>query len=254
MRRYSDEVKQFIANNVNGATTKDLAELVNRKFGLDFTESKMKAFKNNNGLKSNTRAGVTPGKPTKLYPREVMDFIADNYVGTGPKEMTALLNDKFGTDYTVEQIKCYYTNRKLNSGLTGQFKPGHVPFNKGKKGQGGWEPTQFKKGNIPVNYRPVGSERVNVYGYVEIKVADPGKWKLKHKVVWEQHHGLVPKGHAVIFGDGDKFNFYPSNLILVTRKQLLRLNQLGLIQKDADLTRVGVSIVDLYHKIAEVKK
>ena len=32
--------------------------------------------------------------------------------------------------------------------------------------------SRFKKGNVPKCHRPVGSERVNVDGYVEVKVAD----------------------------------------------------------------------------------
>ena len=47
----------------------------------------------------------------------------------------------------------------------------------GKKGicADGCERTWFKKGHIPANYRPVGSERVNADGYIEVKVADPNK-------------------------------------------------------------------------------
>lgn len=250
--RYSDEVKQFIADNVEGTTTSDLVELTNSRFGLDFTISKMRSYKKNHGLKSRTRLGIEPGQPTDLYPARVMQYINDNHVGTGPKEMTDLLNSNFGTNYTHRQINAYYKNRKLNSGLDGRFKPGHVPFNKGKKGitTGGVE-TQFKKGHLPHNYQPVGTVRVNTEGYIDIKIADPNKWKGKHILVWEEHNGPVPKGHAVIFGDRNRRNFDPENLILVTRGQLLKLNQQSLIQEDAELTRMGVAIVTLQEKVVE---
>lgn len=107
---------------------------------------------------------------------------------------------------------------------------------------------------MPVNYRPVGSERVNVDDYVEIKVADPRTWVGKHTFIWEEHNGPVPKGYVVIFGDGDRRNFDPDNLILVSRKQLVRLNQKGLIQNNADLTRTAVIMVDLQQKIADRSK
>ena len=194
-------------------------------------------------------------RATKLYPHEVTEFIANNHVGTGPKEMTDLLNSKFGTTYTRGQITALYKNRKLNSGLTGRFEPGHVPFNKGRKGvtQGGVE-TQFKKGNRPHNYLPVGTERVNTDGYVDIKIADPNKWRGKHLLIWEQHNGPVPNGRAVIFGDGNRRNFDINNLILVSRNQLARLNQQDLIQDDADLTRTALNIIDLQQKIREVSE
>jgi hypothetical protein len=251
VKRYPQEVRSFIAENVKGITVKELVALVNARFGIDFTESKMKSYKLNHELKSDTPCGLPAGRPTKLYPEEIKKFIEANYHGVGHIGMADLLNKTFGTNYTRMQMKAYYGRRKFDSGLNGQFFKGHIPANKGKKGTGGWEPTQFKKGNRPATYRPVGSERVNVDGYVELKVADPKKWVGKHTYIWEEHNGPVPKGYVVIFGDGDRNNFDPGNLILVSRKQLVRLNQRGLIQKDAELTRTAVIMVDLQQKISE---
>ena len=253
--RYSQEVKKFITENVQGITTKDLAILVNTKFGTAFTEDKMKNFKTNNGLKSG-RKGIPAGMPSKLYPDEVKGFIKENHNGVGPKEMAAKLNEKFGTNYTHSQLKAWYGRHKLNSDITGFFPKGHVPANKGQKGicYEGSKPTHFKKGQMPHNYKPVGTERVNGDDYVDIKVADPKKWKGKHTVVWEEANGPVPKGHVVIFGDGDRRNFDLDNLILVSRAQLVRLNQNKLIQNDTELTKIGIIIADIYNKVGERQK
>ncbi|MEN6487843.1 MAG: HNH endonuclease [Smithella sp.] len=65
--------------------------------------------------------------------------------------------------------------------------------------------TQFKKGNKPANWVPIGTERTNRDGYVEVKIADGRlnkNWKAKHIFIWETANGPVPKGHVVIFGDG----------------------------------------------------
>ena len=185
------------------------------------------------------------------YTEEQRQFIFDHYKGRTAEELADLVNEHFGLRLTPGRMQSFRKRYGLRSGIDGKFKPGQVPHNKGKKGQGGWEPTQFKKGNVPGNYRPVGSERVDARGYTEVKTADPSTWKTKHQALWEEHNGPVPKGHVVIFGDGDKFNFDPDNLILVSRSQLLRLNHEGLIQSDADLTRVAVTIVDLQQKIKE---
>lgn len=253
MKRYAKEIMDFIEKNVVGTTTKDLVKLVNSKFSTDFTESKMKSYKSNNKLKSGTRLGLPAGRPTELYPEYIKTFITEHYIGVGPKDMTELLNKSFETNYTVAQMKSYYGNNNINSGTDGRFAKGHIPANKGLIGVGGWEPTQFKKGNVPVNYRPIGSERVNVYGYVEIKVADPNKWRLKHQVIWEEANGHIPKGHVVIFGDRNTDNLDPKNLILVSKSQLLIMNKNRLIQNDADLTRTGIAIADLYQKISKRK-
>ncbi|MFB5268121.1 HNH endonuclease signature motif containing protein [Paenibacillus enshidis] len=190
------------------------------------------------------------------YTPEQRDFIKNNAAGKGNAELTELFNARFGLNLSVEKIKCFKANHRISSGLTGRFESGHVPANKGKKGlsQGGVE-TQFKKGRKPHNYVPVGSERVNGDDYVDIKVADPNKWRGKHLIVWEQHQGCsVPKGHAVIFGDGNRRNFDPDNLILVTRGQLAIMNKNGLIQKNAEFTRTGIIMADIIKKIGEKRR
>jgi hypothetical protein len=260
MKKYSEEIKSFIANNAKGLATKALVELVNTEFGTDFTESRMKAYKSNHGLKSGIGQGVLAGSPTKLYPDEVRKFISNNYIGVGHQGMADLLNQKFGTSYTKDQMKSYYSRFKLDSGLKGYFPKGNVPFNKGKKGISypGCQATQFKKGQMPHNWVPVGSERVNADGYVDIKVQEGAKqhnWRGKHLLVWEAHHGQpVPEGHVVIFGDGDRRNFDPDNLILISQAQLVRLNQKHLIQNDVELTRTGIIIADISNQIGKRKR
>lgn len=177
------------------------------------------------------------------YTHEEIMFILWNYRDYGHRELTALINQRFSLDLTESQIKGFLANHHLNSGRTGYFPKGNVPYNKGTHTCApGCEKTQFAPGHTPANHRPVGSERINVDGYTEVKIAEPKKWRMKHVLVWEAANGPVPKGHTVIFGDGDHANFALDNLILVTRGELAVLNHSGLIQGDADLTRTGVLI------------
>ena len=259
MRKYSDEVKNFIAENVQGTRTKDLVEIVNAKFGTEFTHSKMRAYMKNHNLKNGMPTGIAKDSPTDLYPAEVRKFIKENHVGIGPKDMANLLNETFGTSYTHSQLKAWYARNKLDSGIKGYFKKGEVPWNKGKKGVNGegGKATQFKKGNKPHNWVPIGSERITKDGYLEVKIQE-GKfqknWRGKHLLIWEKHNGPIPPGHAVIFGDGNKRNFNLDNLILVSRAQLVRMNQKGLIYGNTELTKTGAVIADIYNKIGERKK
>lgn len=253
--KYTPEIRRFISDNVTGMTTKALVKMVNEKFETNFTESKMKSYKANHNLKSGTPVGLLAGSPTSLYPEEIKEFIRQNHNGVGSKDMYHLINKTFGTNYTHVQITSYYKNHNIDSGLNGQFQSGHTPFNKGKKKYWiGGEATQFKKGHRPHNYKPVGTERVNGDDYVDIKIADPNKWKGKHILIWEAHNGPVPRGCAVIFGDGNRRNFDIDNLIVVSRKQLSTMNSKGLIQNHADLTRTGVIMADLIMKLSERKK
>lgn len=191
-----------------------------------------------------------------IYTKEQDKFIRERIKGTGTKELTEMFNEHFKLQLGQNQIRAYIKNHKLKSGIDARFRKGRTPCNKGKKGicAEGCEKTWFKKGHTPANHKPVGSERVDVDGYTLVKVAEPRKWRLKHQLVWEEHNGPVPKGYAVIFGDSDKRNFDISNLILVSKKQLLILNNKKLIQNDAELTRTAVIVADLYQKINDRKK
>lgn len=112
-----------------------------------------------------------------------------------------------------------------------RFHKGIIPANKGKKMPADvyarCSVTMFRKGHRPENHREVGSERVNVDGYIEIKVAEPNKWRLKHRVVWEQSFGPIPKGHNVQFRNGNRQDCSLENLYLISRsEQLVKQNSL----------------------------
>jgi hypothetical protein len=190
------------------------------------------------------------------FTSEQKEFIRINIKGRYVMELTSLFNTRFDVEIQPSQMRAFIKNNSLKSGIDARIKRGNIPLNKGKKKLWtGGEETQFKKGHKPHNYVPVGSERVNGDDYVDIKVADPNKWRGKHLIVWEQRQNRpVPKGHAVIFGDGSRRNFDPDNLILVTRGQLATMNKKGLIQKDAELTRSGVILADIIQKMGERKR
>lgn len=114
----------------------------------------------------------------------------------------------------------------VEAGRSYRFIPGHVPGNKGKKMSGDvYEKvrhTFFQKGHMPANHKPVGYERINREGYIEVKVAEPNKFRLKHRVVWEENFGPIPAGHNVQFRDKDRQNLSPENLYLISRPEQLK--------------------------------
>lgn len=186
------------------------------------------------------------------YTNKQADFIKENIKGCNINDLTEIFNKHFNLNLKDSQVRAFIKNHSLKSGLDCRFKPGYNPFSKGKKGSGGYEPTQFKKGDRPHNYLPVGAERVNGEDYVDVKIVDPNKWKAKHILIWEKENGQpTPKGHVVIFGDRNRRNFDPANLILVSRHQLMVLNRKNLIQNNAELTHTAVMIADLHIKISK---
>lgn len=94
-----------------------------------------------------------------------------------------------------------------------QFKPGLVPWNKGKAhpAHPNSKATHFKPGRQPHqarNYLPIGTLRLTREGYVEQKVSDDTsvyparRWVALHRLRWQQHHGDIPAGHVVRFKPG----------------------------------------------------
>jgi hypothetical protein len=120
-----------------------------------------------------------------------------------------------------------------NIGAPYRFPKGHVPANKGLC-RPGWSPgrmreTQFKKGNRPQTWKPIGTEVLDDDGYLKRKVSDdqtPSRrnWVYVHVQAWTEKHGPVPADHAVCFKDGNKKNVAIGNLELRSRKQLMARN------------------------------
>lgn len=114
-------------------------------------------------------------------------------------------------------------------------------WNKGIKGSTGNHPnsrrTQFKSGrpaSEASNYRPIGSTRICRDGYLERKVSDDPntyparRWQGVHRIVWEAANGQIPRGHVVVFKEGQHTTVEAEITIdrieLVTRAELMRRN------------------------------
>lgn len=112
-----------------------------------------------------------------------------------------------------------------------RFQPGHVPYSKGKRledfmsaeGIAKSSRTRFQPGQRPHNVKDVGYERIDKrQGYVFIKIAEGKPMVLKHRYIWEQHHGQIPEGYTVSFRDGNPQNCNIENLYLLSREDNAR--------------------------------
>jgi hypothetical protein len=174
------------------------------------------------------------------YTPEEIQFVKKNIRGRSYVNMAKMFNERFGLRITLKQMECLIYKHGLRNGI-GIFLPGHVPHNIGKTHKP-WEG----------HYSPVGSERSD-NGYIVVK-SGHSTWKRKHAVIWEKANGKIPKGHIVIFADGNRRNFDPDNLLLVTKKEHFIMNALGLRSPNAALTRTGKIIADIRIAVAERKR
>lgn len=146
------------------------------------------------------------------------------------KEIAELMNEKFNINISDKQVRSKIRNSKLYAGA----------------GRG------FTKAN---NCRalPVGSE-ATTRGYVKVKIAEPNVWEYKHRLIWEEANGKIPRGYNLIFADGNSSNIRLDNLLLANNKEMIIMNRFGLRYENKELTATGLNVARLILKISESKK
>lgn len=218
LRKWTEEGLEYLRANYGTQDTHELAAHFNT------TYQAIKCKSNLLGLKKDNRKSIWYGDKLellkKLYANSTNAEIG-KLLGHSEESISAAAF-KYGLKKSAEHVR--------TASAKGFFKKGQIPVNKGKK----MPPelyekvkhTFFKKGHVSDNYRPIGSERVSVDGYVEIKVQDPSIWKLKHRLVWEDNNGKIKQGFNVQFKDGNRENCEISNLYLITRKDQVIQNSI----------------------------
>lgn len=177
----------------------------------------------------------------KKWLNEEIDYVIMHYANSYAKQIAEKLNCELCQVYRLanklklkksEEFKAVEKERSikalLDTGKRFRFKKGIVPKNKGIKLDPNSDlykkmsKTMFKKGLVPHNYKPVGTETIRD-GYTYIKVSEK-KWELKHVFLFKSNIGEIPKGYNVIFKDKNKENFELSNLLLISDAELMALN------------------------------
>ena len=255
---------------------RDLTEIMNERFGTSRTGNAIRQHAIKLGIRK-AEGYKHPARKT-FWNDERREWFCAFVPGHSEAEISAEHERLFGEPLTEGQIGGGKYAFGVKSGTVGgRFEPGHETWNKGRT----WDElgisdesrekmleTSFKKGEIrdrPDGWiKPIGYERVNRDGYIEVKVRDsiedgpqprvPGKYncnyRFKHHVVWEQAHGEpVPEGCNIVFADGDKRNFDPANLVAVPRKVWSTIARSGLEYYDAESLAACVSLAEFVQSI-----
>lgn len=196
------------------------------------------------------------------YTDEERKFICEYFsAGHTYAETVEAYNQKFDDHMTISRLKGYTCNHKLVNGRTGRFEKGNVPHNKGKHPPtvGRMAETQFKAGHVPHNTKPIGYERISRDGFIEVKVREKPEngrknFEFKHRLIWEQAHGEIPKGYIITFLDGNPQNCVLENLAMISQAENLQLQRANLRSYDARLTETGILIARSYVSVKSKKK
>ncbi len=170
-------------------------------------------------------------------------------------------------DVSAENLHALRVRKGWLTGRTGRFERGQAPANKGKAMP--YHPNsaahRFKAGELRgkarINYKPVGTERVNHDGYLERKIHDglpmQSRWRAVHLLRWEKIHGPLPAGMALKCLDGDRSNTDPENWEAIPRALLPRLNGRCGRNFDAaapELRPTILAIAKLEHRARVIRK
>ncbi|MGD6739694.1 HNH endonuclease signature motif containing protein [Photobacterium leiognathi subsp. mandapamensis] len=212
----TEDMKVFLRKYYPEMDIETLTKAFNQQFSTSKTPSQIKSTLSNYKIRCGRKTSSIMKGKNRILNNEQVAFLRQTYRKYELKETVERLNANFGTQYTFRQIRSFVKNHQIQCGRTGHFTLGQVPHNAGTKGVMKANKTSFKPGYVRKQL-PIGTERINVQGYIEVKVIDPNTWRLKHRVVWEQHYGPLNKDDVVRFRDGNRTNLDIDNLFVVDR-------------------------------------
>lgn len=251
-RTYSAEMLAWLRDYAKGRWLEEITDGFNQHFNTDLELKTMRALMQNHRITSGAKLTRWKEKIRRITTPEQDELVRQRYHESGKgsfKEVQAYLKT-LGVSMTLEQVKAYLSRKHIKLGVYGWLKKGSTPANKGKRMPTEvyfkCRPTMFQKGNIPANHRPVGSERIDIYGYILVKTAEPKTWRQKQRIVWERETGeKLKRNEYIMFLDGNKLNCDISNLAKVTQSQMVRINQNHLRYDNPELTKVGITLAKL---------
>lgn len=187
---YSPEEDAYLRENVKTQTHKELAENLARLFGVYRSEQSVRSRLNNY---------LNLHRDEFYYTDEELQFVRDNGNSMSLPELHKAYCERFDKKRSVHAI--YDIGRKIGVKRTADTIK-RIYAETGAK-----------------NAAEDGQEH-ECDGYVRVKKKGMKHWQLRSRVVWEEHHGKIPKDHIIVHLDGDGMNDNIDNLACVPRRYM----------------------------------
>lgn len=226
---YTDEQNAWLAERYPTMTNRELAAAFEERFGEHVTHTAMNSWGNNHHVR---KEPWVRSQASRKYTDEQLDFLREVIPGRSLTQVNDLYEGRFGTRLTRPALANLRVKLGVYCGVNaGRFRKGHAPVNKGKT----WDEmgmdaetreriraTQFRKGNLPHNTRPLLDTRVAKGGNMEIHVGlsrrkmANDQWIPLAQFEWMAANGCDwPDRHKALHLDGDPLNDSADNIVPV---------------------------------------
>lgn len=186
MRGYTEEQLKWLEKNCKKhGSYREMTDIFNFTFG------ESKKWKNLHSVLKRHGYIDCDGRGS-IFSKEQKEFLQKTLPLFSYEETTRKFNEKFGERKTRKQIEMYCTDNRIKRNLP---------------------PPEIGSEHISGNYIMVRINNDN-------NVSEHQHYKMKQHVVWEKHHGKIPKGKIIVFLDNNSLNCDISNLYLTDRKVL----------------------------------
>lgn len=213
-RYFTDEQIAFIRDRVEqGVKNKDLFDEFEETFNEPLSECIFWKVKRRNGIKNKTIVAAS-------FTEEEKDFVLDLVSRMIPqRRIVDLYNVRFNKNIGQTQLR-----RMM--------------------GRSGIESARKERIAKPIGYEYYS----RYYDCMVVKVSmERQGWKLKQNLVWEQTHDKkLPKNHVVVFLDGNRKNYNPSNLFAVPLNVVGNVEKWNMHSESPEIYKTALRYGELY--------
>ena len=217
--KLTPEMLSFLRINALKHDTIILTDLLNKEFNVNITVKKVRQTLFDHDIPFK--------KMVTKYTQEMIEFLRGNALKYDTGTLAKLFNKKFNANITSQKIRDIMYSHNISFIKS---KPKVTPL------------------TLPIGHEVIERRRNITYIKISNEGRNGGAWVRKHRFLWEQVHGIIPKGYIVIFLDKNNFNFELGNLELVKPIEFILLNKYGFHSTDKEITKAGLAVVR--HRLA----
>lgn len=272
--RYTQEQYEWLQENYESMTNKELAEAFTERFGLPLTKVQAERYGHNHSLHK-ARDVVAMARTCRRYGPEHIAWAREHVPGHDKREIIEAYRERFGDTLTKSQLQHLKKAAGVKQGIRAGGVKGQHAWNKGKPWDEWMSPEgqdnvssggMYKPGHVPHNaYHKLLDVRVNprtgpmIYVNPRNATTHAGRWISLGRFEWMKANGRdFPEGHHLVHADHDRSNCSPENLVAVPNDVYANvtsgLHGRGIRYHDRESLETAIALVRLNKKRLEMER